>query len=81
MRLFDRGAHFFDGELRRANLTAGAQDAAAGDQLYIVGARLDLRSRRAAHGIRSVRFVTELPAVSPSHADNQAAEHQARRRA
>ena len=78
--LFDRGTHFFDGELRRTDLAAGAQDAAAGDQLHIVGAQLDLRSRRATHGVGPIGLVTELPAVPSGHADDQAAEHKARRR-
>lgn len=81
MGLLDGRTHFFHGELRRTNLAARAQDATAGDQLHVVGTQLDLRSRRAAHRVRSISLVTKLPAVSPGHADDQTAEHEARRRA
>ena len=37
VRLLDRGAHFLNGELRRADLAAGTEDAATGDQLHVVG--------------------------------------------
>src|SRR6516164_2495965 len=56
--LLDRRTHLLDGKLWSANFATWAEDAAACDELHIVGARLDLRSSRAAHRIRPVRLVT-----------------------
>src|SRR6516225_843272 len=81
MGLIYRSPHLIHRELRITDIGARREDAAACDELHIVGARLDLRSSRAAHRIRPVRLVTKLPPVPSGYTDDQTAQYKTRRRA
>src|SRR5207253_2559531 len=78
MRLIDSCLHFLHCELGGAYLRTWSQNAAARDQLDVVGAGLELRPRRAANAIRTVRLGAQLPTVTAGHADCHPAQHQPR---
>ena len=77
-----RGPHLRHGELRIADVGAGSEDSAAGDELDVVGAGLDLLACRTPDLVGAVDLPAEqMPAVTAGHAQCAAAQQQPRREA
>ena len=67
-----------DSELRIADVGAGSEDSAAGDELDVVSAGLDLLARGTPDLVGAVDLPAEqMPAVSAGHAQRATAQHQA----